>query len=423
MGFNLPWRKTQTSKTEARAIAAPGTGASGIKASQTKASENKASETKASAAARILAWQSSAMPRWSARDTTSLTRLGFIGNPIGFRAVRMVAEAAAAVPLVLQDVTERYETHPVLNLVNRPHPAQTGQDFLEALFGHLLLTGNAYVEAVNAEEDWPDELHVLRPDRMSIVPGPDGWPQAYDYTVGARKHRFFSDGGRCSILHLKNFHPQDDHYGLAPMQAAALALDVHNAATQWSKGLLDNAARPSGALVWAGSEGQGMMSDDQFRRLSDEIETNFQGARNAGRPMVLEGGLDWKPMGFSPSDMEFQKTKEAAAREIALAFGVPPMLLGLPGDAAYANYQEANRAFYRLTVLPLATRVAAGLSDWLSGFGTETLVLKPDLDQVPALAEERERHWRRVSTADFLSPAEKRRMLGLPALSEEETDA
>ena len=58
--------------------------------------------------------------------------------------------------------------------------------------------------------------------------------------------------------------------------------------------------------------------------------------------------------------MEFQKTKEAAAREIAMAFGVPPMLMGIPGDATYANYQEANRAFYRLTVLPLAARVTGG---------------------------------------------------------------
>ena len=129
-------------------------------------------------------------------------------------------------------------------------------------------------------------------------------------------------------------------------------------------------------------------------RLKDELEGQHQGAANAGRPMLLEGGLDWKPMGFSPSDMEFQKTKEAAAREIALAFGVPPMLLGLPGDATYANYAEANRAFYRLTVLPLVGKVAGALSQWLPGM--EGARLKPDLDGVPALALEREAQWRRV---------------------------
>ena len=154
------------------------------------------------------------------------------------------------------------------------------------------------------------------------------------------------------------------------------------------------------------------------------MESYHQGARNAGRPMLLEGGLDWKPMGFSPADMEFQKTKEAAAREIALAFGVPPMLLGIPGDATYANYQEANRAFYRQTVLPMAARVVAALADWLTRLaGEPELRVFPDLDQVPALAPERESQWRRVAAADFLTEAEKRRLLGLPARpAAEDTD-
>ena len=147
------------------------------------------------------------------------------------------------------------------------------------------------------------------------------------------------------------------------------------------------------------------------------MESYHQGARNAGRPMLLEGGLDWKPMGFSPSDMEFQKTKESAAREIALAFGVPPMLLGIPGDATYANYHEAHRAFYRLTVLPLVGKVTARVADWLSRHGGETVDLRPDLDQVPALAAERDALWQRISTADFLSMAEKRALLGLPPVS------
>jgi HK97 family phage portal protein len=202
----------------------------------------------------------------------------------------------------------------------------------------------------------------------------------------------------------------------APVEAAAMAVDVHNSASRWSKALLDNAARPSGAIIYKGAEGQGGMSTDQYDRLVSEMESHHQGARNAGRPMLLEGGLDWKPMGFSPSDMEFQKTKEAAAREIAIAFGVPPMLLGLTGDATYANYQEANRAFYRLTVLPLVTRVAGSIADWLGDFTGERFDLKPDLDQVAALSVERDAQWKRVATAAFLTDAEKRNLLGLPIL-------
>ena len=365
---------------------------------------------KASASARVAVWGTGGRVAWSPRDTVSLTRNGFLGNPVGFRSVKLIAEAAAALPVICQDADGRYERHPVLSLLTRPNPAQGRADLLEAAFGQLLLSGNAYLEAVpDAVGGWA-ELHVLRSDRMSLVPGGDGWPVAYDYVVGAQRHRYAPE----VICHVRTFHPQDDHYGLSPLQAAATALDVHGAAARWSKALLDNAARPSGAIVYRGADGAGTMTQEQFERLQGELETHHQGARNAGRPMLLEGGLDWKPMGFSPSDMEFHKTKEAAARDIALAFGVPPMLLGIPGDATYANYAEANRAFYRLTVLPLAQKVLAHLGHWLGGLTGAPVELKPDLDQVPALAAEREAQWRRVAEADFLTEGEKRRMLGLP---------
>lgn len=371
-------------------------------------------EVKASATGKVVAWHSSGRVAWSPRDVVTLTRTGFAGNPVGFRAVKMIAEAAAALPLVLQDGTRRFEAHPLLDLVRAPNPVQGRAELFEAFYGQLLLTGNGYLEAVAGDAGAPVELHVLRSDRMSLVPGADGWPVAYDYTVAGRRHRFDVSGVRPPVCHVKGFHPQDDHYGLSPLQAAAQAVDVHNSASRWSKALLDNAARPSGAIVYRGAEGQGTMAPDQYDRLVAEMESHHQGARNAGRPMLLEGGLDWKPMGFSPSDMEFQKTKEAAAREIALAFGVPPMLMGIPGEATYANYQEAHRAFYRLTVLPLAGRVTARVAEWLSAFAGERVELKPDLDQVPALAAERDAQWRRVASADFLTKREKRAILGLP---------
>jgi HK97 family phage portal protein len=372
-------------------------------------------ERKASVTGRIVAMATGrGRTVWGPRDTVSLTRTGFAGNPVGFRAVKLIAEAAAAVPLVCQDQSCRYDTHPLIGLIRRPNPGQGQAELFEALYGQILLSGNGYLEAVTLDPGLPRELHVLRSDRMSVVPGDDGWPVAYEYAVGGRKHRFDMTGHPDPICHIKSFHPQDDHYGLSPMQAAAVALEVHNSASAWSKALLDNAARPSGAIVYKGSDGQGMLAPEQYERLVFEMESHHQGSRNAGRPMLLEGGLDWKPMGFSPSDMEFHETKIAAAREIAVAFGVPPMLLGIPGDATYANYAEANRAFFRLTVLPLATRVSAAVAWWLSGFLGEQIELKPDLEQVPALAVERDQLWARIGGASFLSDAEKRVLLGLP---------
>ena len=217
--------------------------------------------------------------------------------------------------------------------------------------------------------------------------------------------RFVQTGEIPPILHLTLFHPTDDHYGLSPMEAAAVPLDLHNAAGAWNKALLDNAARPSGALVFANGAAGAAMSEVQFARLKEEIEKNYQGAMNAGRPLLLEGGLDWKPLSLTPKDMDFVEAKNAAARDIALAFGVPPLLLGLAGDNTHANYAEANRAFYRQTVIPLVRRTSEAIVQWLqpayggdrvSGPG-QGLAFDPDLDAIEALAAERESLWRRVA--------------------------
>ena len=216
------------------------------------------------------------------RDTVSLARNGYECNVIGFRSVRMVAEAAAAIPLVLSEAETRMTAHPVLRLLARPNPAQDGRSFLESLYGHLQLAGNAYVEAASPDGlGLARELHVLRPDRISVVPGTDGWPEAYDYAVGRKTHRFDNSAEWKPILHLKAFHPLDDHYGMSPLAAAAASVDVHNAAARWSKALLDNAARPSGAIVFKGADG-GSLTEEQYRRLLTEIEDNHQAPATPG---------------------------------------------------------------------------------------------------------------------------------------------
>jgi HK97 family phage portal protein len=216
--------------------------------------------------------------------------------------------------------------------------------------------------------------------------------------------------GLAPILQLKLFHPLDDHFGFAPLDAARLPLDVHNAATGWTKALLDNAARPSGALVYAGPQGT-TLSEEQFERLKGELEESFSGARNAGRPLLLEGGLDWKALSLTPKDMDFIEAKAGAAREIALAFGVPPLLLGLPGDNTFSNYQEANRVFWRQTVIPLVARTQQSVANWLApAFGSFTLDY--DVDRIDALASERQMEWARIGAADFLTIDEKREAVG-----------
>ena len=354
-------------------------------------------EAKASKTAKFVAWASGGQPVWSPRDVASFAREGFAKNPVVYRAVRMIAETAASVPLYLFDGEDEIDKHPLLDLLARPNAMQCGPDLLEAWYGHLIVAGNAYLEAVTVEGA-VRELHALRPDRMKVVPGGDGWPEAYEYSVAGQTVRFDQDGVGAvrPILHMALFHPLNDHYGMSPLEPAAVGVDLHNASGAWNKALLDNSACPSGALVYTAKDGQ--LSPEQYERLKTELEDSFQGAQNAGRPLLLEGGLDWKAMAFSPKDMDFISAKHVAAREVALALGVPPMLLGIPGDNTYANYAEANRSFWRQTVLPLVKRTGKAFSAWLgpafadldSPMDVPSLQLTPDLDAVEALSTERE---------------------------------
>ena len=365
-------------------------------------------EEKASRVGRLMTVESLGRPVWTPRDYASLAREGYAKNPIVYRAVRMIAEAAASAPWLLYEGEREVDAHPLLALLTRPNPAQSGAALMETIYGHLMVAGNAYIEVV-AIDGAPREVFALRPDRMKVVPGPDGWPRAFHYTAGTRTVEFLQEGPLPPILHLSLFHPLNDHYGFAPIEAAQTSLDVHNASGAWTKALLDNAARPSGALVYTGD---GNLNDEQYSRLKAELEDGYTGARNAGRPLLLEGGLDWKTMAMSPRDMDFIEAKREAAREIALAFGVPPMLLGIPGDNTYSNYREANRAFWRQTVLPLVSRTAQALGNWLGAAWDPELRLSYDADQIDALSTEREALWDRVAAADFLTRDEKRLAVG-----------
>jgi len=346
---------------------------------------------------------------WSRRGFVSLAGSGFMKNPVVYRCVRMVAEAATRVPLVVEEGGRKLTEHPLASLLARPNPRVGGAELLEGVYAYLLTAGNAYLEAALLDGE-VKAIYALRPDRVRVALGRDGHAVGYGYTAGGRTRQLSLEARPVAeVMHLALFHPLDDHYGMAPLEAAAQSLDIHNAAADWNKALLDNAARPSGALIYTADTG---LTEAQFNRLKGELEANFQGASNAGRPLVLEGGLDWKPMALSPAELDFVELKNAAAREIALAFGVPPMLLGIPGDNTYANYAEANRAFWRGTVVPLVRRVADDLSFWLgAGFGGVRLVA--EVEGVEALAEDRAALWARVGGAEFLSDAEKRAMLGV----------
>jgi HK97 family phage portal protein len=344
---------------------------------------------------------------WSNRDYKAFADEAYRRNVVAYQAVNRIADAVASVRWTLWRGETEIIDHEVLKLLAKPNPMQSGAQYIQAKIGYLLLSGNGYEERVKVGQS-VRELYQLRPDRMKVLPSNTGFPRGYVYEMAGRKHQWDMDEQTqdCDVRHIRMFNPLDDWYGLSPVEASAYSIDQHNEAMQWMQGLLQNGARPSGALVMAG---EASMGDEAFNRLKAQMDEQYTGSKNAGRPMLLEGGLDWKEMGLSPTDMGIIEAKNAAARDIALGFGVPPQLLGIPGDNTYSNYQEARLAFWEDTVTPLVDWIASDWSEWLTG---GELQVKPDMDQIPAIVEKRQTLWDMADKATDLTINERRELKG-----------
>lgn len=381
-------------------------------------------EGKASQSAPLMVQWGMGQPRFTPRQYDQLAREGYQKNVIAYRCIRLVSQNAATVPWVLYHGRgtnrRRLEDHPLAALLQSPNPMQGGAELFEALYGFYLIAGNGYLEAVGASGQQPGELWTLRPDRMRVIPGSHGLPSAYRYQIGGQAMDYAVDSfsGASPVLHIKTFHPLDDWYGMSPLEAAAASIDQHNDAAKWNAALLQSSGRPSGALVYKPThpDNAATLTDEQRQSLKNELEEFFQGPENAGRPLVLEGGLDWRDMSFSPKDMDWLAGKDISAREIALAFNVPPQLIGIQGSLTFANFEQARLALYDDAVIPLLDHVKDELNKWLCPQFGNDLCLDYDMDAIEAFAPRREKTWARIRDADFMTVNEKRRALGMPPL-------
>lgn len=370
-----------------------------------------APEAKASSTAAIMV--GSGVAQWSARDYKAYAKEGYGQNPIVFSAVSKIAEAVAALPIEGWSGDKEMETAPALDLLRDPSPIQSRGKLIEEIVSYLYLSGDAFVEGVSAS-GMPVEMYALRPDRVGVLPGNAGFPAKFTFENNGRKVAFDVDQttGKSDLLQIKMFDPMNDWRGQSPIDACAREVDIHNAASKWLKALLDNSAQPSGALTLAAD---GDLTDEQFNRLKEQVEEQYSGADNAGRPMLLEGGMSWQAMGLAPNQVGIIEIKNAAARNICLTLGVPPQLLGIPGDNTYSNYQVAREAFYEDTVIPVAKMLYESLTSWLALFGSD-IELRPSFDDTPAMVRQRAEKWTMADASTELTVDEKRKMKGFEPL-------
>jgi HK97 family phage portal protein len=361
-------------------------------------------------------------PQVTPANYEAFANTGFGKSAIVYRCVSMIAGAARGMSFDLYNVTKRknpveLETHPFLDLWKKPNPMQSTHDFIENLVAFYVLDGNSYVEANRgaSKTSVPLEIWNVRPDKMKVVPGPGGYPASYIFEASGIKREWLVDvvNMTSDILHWKTFHPLNDWYGMSPLQAAILSLDQNLAGQRWNLALLQNSATPSGVLQVkvTDSNPRGELTDEQYKRMREDYETNYQGVRNTGKPMIIEGGLTWTQMSFSPKDVDYSKGKEISATDIALCFGVPPELLGL-GQKTFNNYREARLSFYEETVLPIMDAAMGSINRWLAPAFGDNICLEYDKDDIEILQWKREQRYTSLANVNFLNQNEKRVAVG-----------
>lgn len=340
---------------------------------------------------------------------------------VAYAAVRMIAKSFASVNWhVMRRMTDgkmkEVAAPELMRLWANPNPMMSGAQLREMWATHYAIHGEGPLERVlvNAK---PYQLYNMEPERIGVVPGANGMPQAYEYkgaSGGTCRFAVNPVTGDSDIRFIKAANPVEPWRGLAPTWVAGKAIDANNAGAEWNAALLQNAAQPSGALKVK----QGNLTKDQRDRLKQDLEDRYQGPRHARRPMVLEGDLEWQAFSMTPVEMDWIEGNRETARSIALCYGVPPMLLGIPGDNTYSNYREARLAFFDDTIIPLLLMFADEMNVWLVPKFGEGIKLCPDLDSIEALDFRREAKWDRVQQADFLTVDEKREALGYEALGD-----
>lgn len=348
---------------------------------------------------------------------------GYLKNAIVYRCVNEISKGASAVPYRLKSRNDEViQSHPLVSLLDRPNPLQSHAEFFNALFGFLLLGGNSYILKIAGSLNVPRELHLLRPDRIEIKGKGGVFPEKYEYKLNGRTEAVYEvdqETGYSDLKQIKLWHPMDDYQGCSPLTAAAMEVDQHNSATKHNINLLENGARPSGAVIFKPKDDQGyqvQLSDSQRQQLMTDLNQRFTGTKNAGRPMLLEGDFDWKEMGLSPKDMDFINLKHMSATDIAMCFGVPSQLVGVPDAQTYSNVAEARLALYEETIIPYLRKIESDLNEWLVPMFSEDLYFEYDIDQIPALSERRRRIYENVLGAvnsGIMTRNEAREMIGL----------
>lgn len=327
-------------------------------------------------------------------------------NPYVVSAIERIALAISNLDFYIANTQNERVNTPDSTLLYKVNPKQTFAELLYEAVWWYYLTGNVYIQKIFVGNKIK-ALSLIPSLNVRIATDNQGNVTEYQVLKGTEIVKLLPN----NVIHISYKNPFDGIIGSSPLSNIYFSIKLNNEVRAWNIALLKNGARPSGALV-----SQQTLTIEQFNRLKQQIDAQFTGSANAGRPLLLEGGLQWQQIGFNPNDMDYLETVKHTAREITIGLGVPAELIGDPDTKTYSNYKEALRQFYVYTVSPLAERFCGAISEALP----PEFVIRIEYEKIDALREELDSEWQRIMNAvdkGLLTINEARQLLGFKPIS------
>lgn len=333
--------------------------------------------------------------------------------PAVLNAVNVIAQAVASMPCYLFEVNadgrKRIENHSVEYLLNEmPNRNQTPYQFKEVMMRHVLLNGNAYAVIGWNVKGQAESLTPFPPSAVNIQRTPKG-EYLYQITdLDGRARNYLQD----EILHLR--HGSNDGFmGRSPITVCREAVGLGMAQQRHGSAIMKNGLMAGGIVTTAEwfDQAKGQKAMEALKR--------YQGAKNAGKTPVLEGGMDYKQLGMSNQDAEWLSSRKFTIEDIARIFNISPIFLQDYSHSSYANFSEASRAFLGQTLRPHLVNFEQQLKDALmidlTSNSRKRYVIEFDTsDLLRTNQQERFASYDTAIKCGILSPNEARKREGLP---------
>lgn len=313
-------------------------------------------------------------------------------------AVSAIAKAISSIPYDLvqgdnKDDQKVLETHAVIDLLKKPNQFTTFAELMFATSAYINLHGNTFwiLLANNGEEvtnnNLPDEIWIVNPDRVIVIPDSKEYVGGYLFTVNGQSFKFHKD----EVVHFKNFNPNNDFYGQSPLQPLTSTLKSEHGAIDYNAAFYENSSIPEGVLTT-----DQLLTTPVRKRLEGEWAKKHGGKRRSHRMAILELGLEYKAIQMTQKDADFIESRKMNRSEILAVYGVPPVIAGLETQN-FATAREQRLIYWEETIIPGHKAIGMQITEMLIPlYGDDNLKLVPNLSESPALKIYQERNEERA---------------------------